>query len=223
MAQSAELSVTDKAFGRSKKLWAGAAFAMIPGLTGCTSMEPALSIVDPVADLSSPEGYTGRIRLSRFLDEPDGYCMDVPGPPNAPMLHLPVVAHTCHPDPYIDQVFQFNKDESGLMRWTTEGHDLCFTVNETKIGSRLGFKTCDQPAFQTFNFTARGEFKLSGTDLCLHVERTGPALRAPVAEGQDAYGRGRSVNPQFTHLMRFVELRECGDGDASMWRWQAIE
>lgn len=223
MTQPTKLSATDKAFGRSKAFLGAAALAMILGVTSCASLEPAPPTVDPVADLSSPEGYTGRIRLSRFLDEPDGYCMDVPGPPNAPMLHLPVVAHTCHPDPYTDQVFQFNKNDSGLMRWTTEAHDLCFTANETEIGSRLGFKTCDQPALQTFEFTARGEFKLTGTDLCLHVERTGPAMREPVAEGQDAYGRGRSVNPQFTHLMRFVELRECGDGDASMWRWQAIE
>lgn len=87
----------------------------------------------------------------------------------------------------------------------------------------MALKACDTPDLQTFEYTSKRELKLSGSDLCVHVERTGAGQMQPPGEGQDAYGRGRSVNAQFTHLMRFLELRPCGDGDPAMSRWIATE
>ncbi|MEM8935220.1 MAG: RICIN domain-containing protein [Pseudomonadota bacterium] len=193
--------------------------ALAIGLTisGCETIMSTPS----TPTLTSDEGYTGRIRLTRFLDEPDGYCLDVPGPVTNIMLQFPMVAHTCHADPLGDQIFQFNEDGLGKIRWTYGEYDLCFTADAAEVGSRLNLRDCDQPASQTFEFTDANEFKLSSTNLCIQVERTGPGPQQEPAEGQDAYGRGRSVNPQFTHLMRALELRECGDGDPAMSRWQA--
>ncbi|WP_415404643.1 hypothetical protein [Tateyamaria sp. SN3-11] len=60
------------------------------------------------------EGYEGRIRLVRFLDEPDGYCVDVPGGGDRVMLSMPAIAHTCHLDPLQDQVLL---TDGGAILW----------------------------------------------------------------------------------------------------------
>ena len=89
-------------------------------LSGCSTQSDAVALAAlPETGLSATSGYEGQIRLSRFLDEPDGYCLDVPGPANAVMLEMPLIAHTCHADPLSDQVFQFNEAGSGVLRWTT--------------------------------------------------------------------------------------------------------
>lgn len=194
------------------------AASMIGTLMGCDTRPPVA--MDP--SLDDAGGYTGRVRLTRFLDEPDGYCLDVPGPASNPMLQFPLAAHTCHPDPYEDQVFEFNKDSGHHIRWTTQTHDLCFTADAAQALSKLNLRACDQPALQAFEYTVKRELQLKGTDLCIHVARMGPANMNPPGPGQDAYGRGRPVNPQFTHLLRTLELRQCGDGDPSMSRWQAL-
>lgn len=196
--------------------------ATLLALTACETVAVATPAPD-AAGLKSANGYEGRVRLTRFLDEPDGYCLDVPGPVGSEMLEFPLVAHTCHADPLGDQVFQINANGSGEIRWTTDKHDLCFTATKSEAMSKLKLEACEAPERQRFEYTERREFNLSGTDLCIHVERTGAGQMQPPGEGQDAYGRGRSVNAQFTHLMRFLELRPCGDGDPSMSRWKAIE
>ena len=200
-----------------KKLcFGGATFALT---FGCTSVGLPSA---PIEALSNPEGYEGRVRLVRFLDEPDGYCLDVPGPAGSELLDFPLVAHTCHPDPYADQVFRIRQDTSQHIRWTTQARDLCFTPDKVEAGARLYLRACGEYPDQAFEVTEGQELKLAETDLCIHVERRGAGPRQAPGEGQDVYGRGRSVNAQYTHLMRFLELRQCGEGDASMYRWQAI-
>ncbi|MEO1304611.1 MAG: RICIN domain-containing protein [Pseudomonadota bacterium] len=191
------------------------------GLTvGCANVA---TLPEQNASLTDQDGYEGRVRLVRFLDEPDGYCLDVPGPAGSELLEVPLVAHTCHPDPYLDQVFRFNQDRAREIRWTTEAHDLCFTPDAVEVGSRLHLRTCGEHPAQAFEYTIGQELKLVDANLCIQVERRGAGPRQPPGEGQDAYGRGLSVNAQYTHLMRFLELRQCGDGDPSMSRWKAIQ
>ena len=174
--------------------------------------------------LAAEDGYEGRIRLTRFLDEPDGYCLDVPGPVDARMKQVPLVAHTCHADPLADQVFVFNRQSSGQIRWTHEEPDLCFEALSRDVNAKLDLRECADKPEQSFEYTERGEFRLEATSLCVHVQKTGPAGPGNRAsDGQDGYGRGRSVNAQFTHLMRVLELRTCGTEDPAMSRWQSTE
>ncbi|MEL7045385.1 MAG: ricin-type beta-trefoil lectin domain protein [Pseudomonadota bacterium] len=173
--------------------------------------------------LAADGGYEGRIRLTRFLDEPDGYCMDVPGPVGARRADIPLLAHTCHADPLGDQRFEFNTLGEGRIRWTGESEDLCFEALSPDPNSKLDLKACAGEAAQSFVYTDRGEFRLVDTSLCIHVEKTGAGLGETASEGQDPYGRGHSVNAQFTHLMRFLEMRSCGTEDPAMSRWRAID
>jgi len=172
--------------------------------------------------LTAAQGYEGRIRLVRFLDEPDGYCVDVPGGGDRVMLNMPAIAHTCHFDALPDQVFRFNTNGRGQIVWNQGEQDVCLSANAPEPAAGLKFERCQETALQAFDATANGEIRLRGASLCLAVERTAPPLGQPMKHGQDSYGRGRPVNPQFTHLARALQLARCGEGDPSMQRWMAI-
>ncbi len=173
--------------------------------------------------LSNQNGYTGRIRLIRFLDEPDGYCVDVPGGGDRVLLDMPAIAHTCHFDPLPDQVFSFNTDGSGRIVWAGKDDPACLTAQGLSVGEGFLFTPCVDPSTQTFSYETGGVIRFADSELCLSVERTGPSFRETLGDGQDAYGRGRPVNPQYTHLARALILAPCGVGDPSMQRWQAHE
>ena len=193
------------------------ASSLVAGLgVAQTRSDPARSL------LTAAGGYEGRIRLVRFLDEPDGYCLDVPGPPSNILLHIPVWAHTCHFDRLGDQVFRFNKDGDGRIRWKFAKYDLCLTARAAKAGANFKLVACDNPNLQRYDYTGVGEFRLRRTNFCIFVERTGPGPRTKAAAGQDQYGRGRPVNPQYSHLARRLELQPCGTGEPAMARWQAV-
>ncbi len=198
------------------------------GQTACLvlalALAPAQAFAGPADPaLSAKGGYEGRIRLAYFLDEPDGYCLDVPGPIHNLFLDSPTVAHTCHPDPLGDQIFKFNLNGQGLINWSHGEKNLCLTALGTESKSKLKLLACDNPSAQQFRYTDKAEFQLQLTNLCVQVERTGPPSRQKPTADQDAYGRGRSVNAQYTHLMRFLELHPCGSGDPTMARWKALE
>ncbi|MEM9784923.1 MAG: ricin-type beta-trefoil lectin domain protein [Pseudomonadota bacterium] len=204
-------------FGMAVSLAGFAAFAVAATLTaGSASAQSAVAL------MADPQGYEGRIRLVRLLDEPDGYCIDVPGGGDRVMLHMPAIAHTCHFDPQPDQVFRFNATGRGRIVWDHDGQDMCLSAESTQASVGLRFENCNDATRQAFAFAQNGELRLLGTALCLAVERTGPQPGQALTEGQDSYGRGRPVNPQYTHLARALQLAPCGDGDPSMQRWMAM-
>lgn len=183
-------------------------------------------VVNAYAALAAPGGYEGRIRLVRYLDEPDGYCLDIPGSLTF-LLPVPPWAHTCHFDRLADQVFKYNKDGKRNIRWTysdeKNSYDWCLTAKSAQDGANFEYVACNKPELQAFEYSSIGEFKLQNTNLCIFVESTGPRAGAmTLSGGVDPYGRGRSVNPAYSHLARLLELHPCGTGEPSMARWQAV-
>ncbi|WP_138921441.1 ricin-type beta-trefoil lectin domain protein [Novosphingobium pentaromativorans] len=183
------------------------------------------STVEGRSALSAVGGYEGRIRLIRYLDEPDGYCIDIPGNISF-LLPFPAWAHTCHFDRVPDQVFRYNRDGKHNIRWIYEDSkqkfDWCLTAKSKVSGSYFEYATCDQPSLQEFEYTDLGEFKLKDSDFCIYVESTGPIAGKLMLPGGDPYGRGRSINPAYSHLARILELQPCGSGEISMERWEAL-
>jgi len=190
----------------------------VAGLAGFASVAvlTAGSAAAQGADLN--DGYEGRIRLVRFLDEPDGYCVDVPGGRDRVMLSMPAIAHTCHFDPLPDQVFRL---DGAAILWPYGADPVCLSAVSATQGASFGFEPCQSMARQSFEFARNGEIRLAGTSLCLSVERTGPRFGEDPGPDQDAHGRGRPVNPQFSHLARALLLEDCGMGDPSFQRWTA--
>ncbi len=189
------------------------------GTTAATAQSEA-SQPPSRASLADPNGYEGRIRLVRFLDEPDGYCFDVPGAGDRVMLTMPPIAHTCHFDPLADQVFAFNRGGDGLIQWRNAQQSVCLAADAAQAGARFAFDACGGSPHQSFDYTDRGEFRLRDTELCLSVEATGRSFDEQPNSEHDEFGRGRPVNPKYTHLARALVLDICGLGDPSLQRWQ---
>ena len=206
-------------FGIAISLAGFAAFAA----TAVLSAGSANAQAAEAARLSDANGYAGRIRLIRFLDEPDGYCIDVPGGGDRIFVNMPAIAHTCHYDPLPDQVFAYNQGELGQIVWTGAEGEYCLTANSGDPGSGFQFAACDAPERQSFLFSDGGTFMLTDTDLCLAVETTGPRIGETATDQQDAYGRGRPVNPLYNHMARALVLAPCHSGDPSFQRWMALE
>ncbi len=203
-------------FGVSVSLAGFAAFVILIAATARTA-----NAEERVEPLANPSGYVGRIRLVRYLDEPDGYCIDVPGGGDRVFLNMPAIAHTCHFDPLPDQVFDFNVQGQGKIIWKGVEPEVCLQAAHMQGGAQLRFSACDEPKVFSFEYADNGELRLSGSDLCLSVERTGPGFGEVQKDRQDQRGRGHAVNPQFTHLARALVLAVCGNGDPSMQRWKA--
>jgi hypothetical protein len=165
--------------------------------------------------LGADGGYVGRIKLASHLDEPRGYCLDVPGPAGNLLFHIPVWAHTCHASPQPDQIFRYNEEGSGLLRFVFEEHDLCLTAVERREGSRFSYLPCTAPDRQAFDVDENGSFSLRDSELCLVV--------ANMEDGgsQNEIGTGREVRA--THRVRGLRLRQCEKGSLEMARWEAMQ
>lgn len=182
----------------------------------CSSLTLAsIAKADTAEPLGAPNGYIGQIRLASDLDDPRGYCLDVPGPHTNLLFHIPVWAHTCHASALPDQNFRYNEGGHGTFRFVYQEHDLCLTANEPSAGSRFSYEACDAPDRQAFDVSAEGVFNLRGSELCLAVSN--------MAEGgsQDEPGVGRQV--QASHMVRMLRLRPCDQGSSEMDRWVALE
>lgn len=176
---------------------------------------PQLATADDIRPLLAANGYEGRLKLARDLDDPRGYCLDVPGPASNILLHLPGWTHSCHSGPEPDQVYRFNLEGKGRFRFVHETYNLCLTADESAAKSRFNYQPCDREAGQSFRATPEGRLVLQGTDLCLAAMNMAPG------GSQDEVGKGRDV--QATHKIRILTLRPCGTGAPELERWVALQ
>lgn len=167
-----------------------------------------------ITPLRSADGYEGRIKLAATLDDPRGYCLDVPGPASNILLHIPVWTHSCHSGPEPDQVFKFNLDGKGKFRFVYQSYDLCLTAADRVARSRFRYEECNADALQGFGARQDGTIVLKGSNLCL------AALNMEAGGSQQETGTGRMV--QATHMVRGLTLRRCGSGAPELERWVAI-
>ena len=175
-------------------------FAVFGAVAASTATAQTIT-ASSATQLDDPVGYVERIRLVRFLDEPDGYCIDVPGGGNRVLLQMPTIAHTCHFDALADQVFAFNAWGNGRVVWEGGEEPVCLTADRIEQNAGFKFRECGSAPQegQQFHYLDGGALQLAGTELCLSVARTGPSFRETLRDDQDAFGRGVPVNPQFTH------------------------
>lgn len=178
----------------------------------------------PSAALLDDQSYEGRIRLASFLDEPDGYCVDIPGGPGNPIpIFNGLWAHTCHMFTEIDQVFAINSRGLNQITWGNHPDESlrCVTALDDQAGGAVGISLCDESSNQKFSYNSDGQFQLVESELCIFVQATGPAPRQELVDGQDSRGRGLPINPQASHLARALVLQPCISGDDRFSRWIA--
>lgn len=140
------------------------------------------------------------VQLRAPLDEPESYCLDVPGFGTNAQLQADLTAHTCKPNAPDDEIFAPNP-ATGQFRMPA--YDLCLAAAAARAGSALRLAPCAAPTLQAFVMDADGRLRLAAADhLCLAV-----------AAGQGAPTGGRS------HLRRDVRLENCQTAVPALTQW----
>lgn len=177
------------------------AFAATAGSTRPNS-SPAERPQTGVPDRSSGARDEGKtlIQLIDPLDEPEFYCVDVPGFGANLNLSAALSAHTCKPGAD-DEMFLFGDPLPGNLQMPA--YRLCLEAGDTVPGSSLLLNNCADSPLQRFLLDEEGSVQLDATNLCLAV--------APGA-GQPTGGP--------SHLRRDLALEDCATvpGDRKSWR-----
>lgn len=188
-----------------------------PEATASTTTSTTLAESDPPAEgatagraqaTADPVQLEGLVRLVDPLDEPEYYCLDVPGVPGGDLdIESDLWAHTCKPGRAIDQVF---RDDYRASQLYLPGYDRCLVARAATPGTALGAGDCADIALQGFELDPDGKLRVlsSGPDpLCVAV----------------APGDGLAVNIAESHLARSLTIESCTSIDPQLATWEFVE
>lgn len=184
------------------------------GLSPSTSStQPPVKTPNPtpkptdIADSGDNLGQT-LLRLDDPLDEPEYYCVDVPGAGSNVRLQSPLQAHTCKPlSQAADELFTINQPSQGQGQIFMHAYNLCVEAGEAAADHPLLLRTCSDSPLQRFAYTPEGHIVLADgpqRDLCVAV-----------APGSGIPTGGPS------HLRRGLALQPCATVDPSLAKWSA--
>lgn len=142
----------------------------------------------------------GLVELVDPLDEPERYCVDVPGWGNRLNLNAALMAHTCKPGA-ADELFTINHPAAGQLYM--RAYDRCAAAESDRAGAEVFLKPCDSSPLQRFSFEGDGKIRLSAGKTCLVV-----------AEGSGQPTGGPS------HLRRDLTLESCESVEESRSKWK---
>ena len=171
---------------------------------------PAVAFESPTPIQAAPESSEvsvpaspGLIQLIDPLDEPEFYCVDVPGFGRSLNLQGALTAHTCKPGAD-DEMFHWDSPASGQI--SMPAYDVCVEASGEEAGSTLQLAGCSDAALQQFRYDEKGRILLKQStaegELCLTV---GPEPGEPTG--------GPS------HLRRTLTLETCSQVDDSRALW----
>ena len=143
------------------------------------------------------------IQLTDPLDEPEYYCVDVPGAGRGVRLQSALQAHTCKPiATAADELFTMDHPNGGQIYM--KAYDLCVEAEEASTGSSLRLQPCSDSPLQHFavnnNLIRLGDEGEDG--LCLAV-----------APGSGIPTGGPS------HLRRTLTLESCETVESRLSKW----
>ncbi len=155
----------------------------------------------PTVSSSTSVGDPVFIQLTDPLDEPEYYCLDVPGAGTGVRLQSALQAHTCKPiATAADELFTIDHLNKG--RIYMEAYDLCVEAVEAQKGSALLLKPCSDSDHQLFALENDVIRLRPRDDLCLAVD---PGSGIPTG--------GPS------HLRRALTLEGCESTDPTLTKW----
>ena len=184
---------------------AGLAVSLVLILACSDASEPTSSpgTIGTVKPNPSPIQSDSLIQLIDALDEPEYYCIDVPGAGAGVRLQAALQAHTCKLTQQEDEIFTLNQPSTGQLYMGA--YDLCVQSDSTESGSPLFLKPCSDSPLQHFDYTEDRTIRLAADvqrSLCIAV-RSG--------EGQPTGGP--------SHLRRDLTLEMCAPTARSFLEW----
>jgi acetyl esterase/lipase len=131
----------------------------------------------------------GLLRTTHPLDEPRGYCLDIPGPAETARVDDPLQVHTCkYGANLIDQTFTRAADGHGIM---LPSYERCLAADALEPGAALYASACTDAPTQRWRFEWGRLSPESRLDLCASLaggagEIAGtPPLITPVYRRRD--------------------------------------
>ncbi len=135
-------------------------------LKRCFRRTAALTTALVVLPLAAAAGGKGLVKLKDPLDEPEFYCLDVPGWGRGLNLKAPLTAHTCKPGAD-DEIFQTDYPHEGQL--SMPAYSLCVQADRAEAGARLRMKECSDAVLQKFTWTDGRVHPAGASGLCLAV------------------------------------------------------
>ena len=146
------------------------------------------------------------IQLVDPLDEPEFYCVDVPGFRASLNLEGALTAHTCKPGAD-DELFTVGHPLAGNLYMPA--YDRCVEADGATDGAELYLRACADEPLQRFMLTDGGQLRLDAAEES--AADTAYCLAAEPGEGQPTGGP--------SHLRRGLLLTPCAEADPSLTRW----
>ena len=143
------------------------------------------------------------IQLTDPLDEPQFYCLDVPGAGTAVRLQSALQAHTCKQlNTAEDELFTLGHPSDNQIYM--EAYDLCAEATGTTAGALVYLQSCSDSPNQRFAIED-GSVRLASSG------ETGICLAVDPGDGIPTGGP--------SHLRRDLTLEDCETTDPSRSRW----
>ena len=173
-----------------------------PTITPAPTVNPTPTLLATVPPTTAGDDRVF-IQLTDPLDEPEYYCVDVPGAGVGVRLENPLQAHTCKPlETAADELFIFGRPSPGKIYMAA--YDVCVEAEEAAEGSPLRLQRCSDSQNQLFSLD-NGLIRLigaGGEKLCLAVD-----------SGSGIPTGGPS------HLRRALTLESCQTTERALMSW----
>lgn len=156
--------------------------------------------VSPGPLLGNRDAGATLVQLIDPLDEPEFYCIDVPGFGASLDLGAALSAHTCKPGAD-DELFRSGIPLPGNLQMPA--YQLCMSAAAAEPGANLFLIDCSDSPLQRFSLDADGSLRLADSTLCLAI----------------APGAGQATGGP-SHVRRDLGLQYCETVPEQRRRWQ---
>lgn len=173
-------------------------------LGGCLATTQPADTSPTIEVESDSTAVVSLIQLQDPLDEPEYYCVDVPGAGASLNLQGALQAHTCKLTSAEDEMFTFNYPSSGQLYM--EAYALCAEADSGIAASALYLKECSDQPLQRFEFTNDMQLRLLGVGSESQCLAVAPGVGTPTG--------GPS------HLRRDLMLQPCAGVDPALSQWK---
>ena len=165
--------------------------------TPISTIAPTPTATRPAPPIPTLESETAPtlLQLADPLDEPEFYCVDVPGFRDSLRTDRPLQAHTCKPNA-ADELFIADQPETG--QFLMPAYDLCLTAEAGQVYTR----PCANTPAQQF---------VHREDLTIRTATEGLCLSVAGGNGEPAGGR--------SHLRRDLRLLPCSAVEPALSQW----
>ena len=137
------------------------------------------------------------LRAVHSLDEPRGYCLDIPGAGPTLNLDAPLQAHTCKERASVDdQLFEITAEQ-------IRTHERCLTAETLEAGASLVLRGCSDSRQQRWRFVDGHVTSAARRELCVSL----------AAARGEPWGTPRLITPVYRR--QALTLAACEDSHAA--------